>query len=403
MFLKKIISRVLIFLIVAIPYLPLFGEIDRIASQWAILSGISFISILILFIYNEIDNPKILYSRPIIYYSLFLLFGLISFTSSINLVESLVEFFRYLSVLLLLIVLPTLTIRFNNSYFLIILLLFFSVIDIIGIFLQNNYGLPLIGFTGNKNIASASLILKSNSILFLLYKYNNIYIKIFSYIFLTLTYIVILLIGSKAGVITSIIINLIILLIFILFHQKFQKNLIYILAFITSILVSNLYNSNFQTALTDTVNYTNDPGSTDRLKYYTQALQSFTESPFFGVGLGNWKIKASKYDSNEMNEYIVQYHTHNDYLQLLAEVGIGVIFYILFIISIFKILYDILKRENILFSNQSSIFILTFLGIVVYFIDSNLNFPAARVVMQINLASILAIIISLNQNGNSFK
>lgn len=403
MFLKKIISRVLIFLIVAIPYLPLFGEIDRIASQWAILSGISFISILILFIYNEIDNPKILYSRPIIYYSLFLLFGLISFTSSINLVESLVEFFRYLSVLLLLIVLPTLTIRFNNSYFLIILLLFFSVIDIIGIFLQNNYGLPLIGFTGNKNIASASLILKSNSILFLLYKYNNIYIKIFSYIFLTLTYIVILLIGSKAGVITSIIINLIILLIFILFHQKFQKNLIYILAFITSILVSNLYNSNFQTALTDTVNYTNDPGSTDRLKYYTQALQSFTESPFFGVGLGNWKIKATKYDSNEMNEYIVQYHTHNDYLQLLAEVGIGVIFYILFIISIFKILYVILKRENILFSNQSSIFILTFLGIVVYFIDSNLNFPAARVVMQINLASILAIIISLNQNGNSFK
>ena len=68
----------------------------------------------------------------------------------------------------------------------------------------------------------------------------------------------------------------------------------------------------------------------------------FKENPFFGNGIGNWKIISVKYDAPFMKDYIVQYHAHNDFLQFLAETGIfGFIFYLFFFI---QILFFSIKR-----------------------------------------------------------
>lgn len=396
----KVISRVLIFFYLSIPYFPLFGEIDRIASQWAFFSGLNFLSLIFIYFKYEKKFFQFALFKPVIFYLFFIIFCLISITKSTNITESFVEFFRYFSVFLALISLPLLASKFNNKSFLISVLIVFSVVDIAGIFLQLNYNLPLIGFTGNKNIASASLLLKSNAIIFLLYKYKNLYIKLFSFLFSCFAFSAVLLIGSKAGILTAIIITLLLTVVSFFKRPIFLSNFIVVGAFLTSIGISFLFNDNFKNAVNDTVNYTNDTGSTDRLRYYSQAFQTFKENPFFGIGLGNWKIYSSKYDSINMKDYIVQYHTHNDYLQLLAEIGVfGALFYFLFFIYFFWIIYihfkKLFPKENI---EQLIVYKIGLLCVIVYFIDSNLNFPAARVVMQINLASTLALILMTNKN-----
>ncbi len=393
---NKVISRVLIFLYLCIPYLPLFGEIDRIASQWTFLSAVNFLSLVFIsFNIKHFNFNQILFSKPIIFFSLFLLFSIVSMLKSINLTESSVEFFRYFTVFLLIILLPTLVSRFDNYKLLIFLLIFYSVIDILGILLQNSTNLPLIGFTGNKNIASASLIIKSNAILFICYKYKNTYSRFFGFVFMCMAYSVVFLIGSKAGFLSSIIIITILGVIGLIKKFDFRLNLILIFSILIAMLLSNSLNRNIERNISDTINITNDQGSTDRLKYYSQAFQAFIENPISGIGIGNWKIYSIKYDSKTMNNYIVQYHTHNDYIQLFAETGFfGGIFYVLFIVSFLLIIRELYNKWIILNEDLRILLLVSFLGYIIYLIDSNLNFPAARVIMQINLSSILALLIS---------
>jgi len=396
---NKVFSRLILFFLVAIPYFPLFGEIDRIASQWAILSLFNFLGLVFIFInYKESLFKEMIETKPIIFFGLFLLSALLSFVKSVNITESLVEFFRYSSVFILLIILPILIKNNRNNIFLIGLLIGFSIIDIIGLYVQNIQGLPPIGFTGNKNIASASLLLKSSSILFLLNRYKNIFVMIFCILFSISSYLTVFTIGSKAGFLTSCIIISILIITLFLRDYKFKMNLILIFSILTSSLISLNLNNNLEKNAVDTFNYLNDQGSVDRLRYYSQAIESFIENPFLGIGLGNWKIYSIKYDSPNMINYIVPYHSHNDYLQLLAEIGIGSIFYLLFIISIFILIYKTFKNFNDLKEIEKIILLIAFLSMTVYLVDSSLNFPAARVVMQLNLASILALIISVKKD-----
>jgi O-antigen ligase len=319
----------------------------------------------------------------------------------VNQTESFVEFFRYFTTLLTLIVLAILVSKNNNYNLIFYLFIFFSLIDVLGIYLQQRSGIPLIGFTANKNIVSASLILKSNAILFILHKFKNIYSKIFGFVFSFFVYGAVILIGSKAGILSSFIITIILLIASFIKKLNFRFSFIIPLGFVVSILTSNLFNNNFQTAVNDTINYANDTGSTDRLRYYSQAFETFSNNPLMGIGLGNWKIHSSKYDSIDMINYVVQYHTHNDYVQLLSEIGIGAVFYFLFIIFSFILIIKNLKRhykENN--SKQLVFLIICFLCMGVYFIDSNLNFPGARVVMQLNLASVIALILKFKEHEN---
>ena len=66
-----------------------------------------------------------------------------------------------------------------------------------------------------------------------------------------------------------------------------------------------------------------DTSSTQqRLRFYKAALNSILDNPVFGIGLGNWKIHATEYDKPFMIDYTVPYHVHNDFLEMIAEIGI---------------------------------------------------------------------------------
>ena len=48
-----------------------------------------------------------------------------------------------------------------------------------------------------------------------------------------------------------------------------------------------------------------DDSINERLNYYSHSLESISENPLFGIGIGNWKIWSIKYDSMNIENYII--------------------------------------------------------------------------------------------------
>ena len=127
-----------------------------------------------------------------------------------------------------------------------------------------------------------------------------------------------------------------------------------------------------------------------RIRYYKHCLTQFYETPFTGVGIGNWKLYSIDYDKKDINGFVVPYHAHNDFLQILSELGIfGVIFYLLFIFYSIKKLFF-----NRLFNHNLNIFL--FGSLLIYLLDSSLNFPISRPISQLFLVALLTLI-SVNE------
>ena len=385
MFKTNTFSRILIFLYLVIPYLPLFGEIDRIASQWFFISVLNFISMGFIFYSTQDTFIESLKEKHHLAYLIFLICAIISAFFAFNYTESLVEIFRYSSVYLGIILFYHHVKRTeSNLNYLMIIIFIFMIIEASGLIFQTFNGLPTIGFTGNKNIASASLMFKISFGYYMLYKFNNVFAQFMIYCVLTICYLQVFIVGSKAGILSVIITTMLFISYSFLNIKKNYITLFGVFSALTASVLNFMLNNNIGNAVYSAMNYTIEAGNTDRLRYYGQAISAFLENPFFGIGVGNWKIYSVLVDAPFMKNYIVQYHAHNDYLQLLAEVGlVGALFYLAFVLGIFyKSLKYITNGKN------QKLFILSICclsAITVYLIDSNLNFPAARIIMQLNL------------------
>ena len=111
------------------------------------------------------------------------------------------------------------------------------------------------------------------------------------------------------------------------------------------------------------------------------AVKSIMQYPILGIGIGNWKIKSIEYAGVDVNGYTVPYHTHNDFLQISAEIGVigGIIYLMIYLIPIYQVL---IKLKNRVLDNLNLVYLLIISSI---FIDSMLNFPIARPVNHIFL------------------
>ena len=139
-----------------------------------------------------------------------------------------------------------------------------------------------------------------------------------------------------------------------------------------------------------------DQSTSIRLRYYNHALSHIYSNPFIGLGLGNWKFKSIDYDKLNVRQYIVPYHVHNDFLEIFTELGfIGFFLYVLiFIYSFISLLRHI---------NSSEDHFLSFIILMVlssYFIDSNLNFPHARLIQQLFFIITLSYIANLKYDSD---
>jgi tetratricopeptide (TPR) repeat protein len=108
--------------------------------------------------------------------------------------------------------------------------------------------------------------------------------------------------------------------------------------------------------------------------------------PLFGIGIGNWKIFGIGTHQNSITSYTTPYHVHNDFLQFGAELGIlGFCSFFIFLFS--PLIYMYRLRFNNEFKFLLPSFLLVFF---VYFLDSSLNFPISRPLIQIQFLFILA-------------
>ncbi len=75
----------------------------------------------------------------------------------------------------------------------------------------------------------------------------------------------------------------------------------------------------------------NDQSTSERFRFYSQAISYISSNPLLGCGIGNWKLLSIKYDSKTMYSYVVPYFAHNDFIEIFAETGFfGFLIYVLF-------------------------------------------------------------------------
>lgn len=385
-----------------IPYLPLFGEIDRIGSQILFISILNFFSIGYIFYLNRqsvfIDLFK---TKEIRYYGLFLVMALISGVKAINTSEFLIEFLRTTTYFITLLVFLILVKTQKDKNFLVWIILITLLFDVFGLLIQNFQGLNMIGFTANKNIAAFSLTIKSCYLIYIINKYNSMFIRVILYGLYSLLIFTLIKIGSKGGIIA---------LVFTLFFSLFvgvssfkkkksllSNTLILVIISFFILFVTKLDNRVYDAFVNTTTQFNQDTGNTSRLRYIDQTLKSFQENPFLGVGYGNWKIESIKYDAQDMRDYVVQYYSHNDYLQIIAETGIfGFIFYVLIFTSLItKFVKRFLKFYTL--EGRSSLIIFVGAALFVYLFDALINFPWFRATSQLNLILII-VLLNFKQN-----
>lgn len=159
---------------------------------------------------------------------------------------------------------------------------------------------------------------------------DNIYIKIFSLLFITTAFINMSLIGGRIGYLA---IFILVFLVLILSYKKQIKKIIFISSLLILAMIVYLYNfsNQFEKRLGDTKsdieniikndNYNSSIGL--RIITSKYSLEVLKENPLLGVGTGDAMNEIYKLAENK-HPYIKTYmpHPHNLYLQVLMQVGI---------------------------------------------------------------------------------
>ena len=242
---------------------------------------------------------------------------------------------------------------------------------------SNNYS----GFGANVNISSFSVLIKSIIPIYLLFNYKNTILKLISCLLIASSFLSVLLLMSRAAII-SLFMVLISVLLFSIFANKkkyFLSTGLIILCLLIGTFSYNLINEKNASNIigerfSNVTNPTDDGSVNERLNFYSAAINSIKDNPILGIGYGNWKIKSIDLNKDIIASYRVPYFVHNDFLQTTAEIGIigGLCF-------IFFILYPIwISFKKTIKHFKFNLDFMIFLIFLVYIIDAMLNFPIER-------------------------
>ena len=395
---KSILYIIFLILILCTEFITNYGAVDKIGPQWLYLSIINIIIITYNLFKNKTGFSDLVFKSKISKaYLRFILFCLISIFFAVNQIESLNYFSRILLIFITYLNLQW-CIKFTSENQILWILTIIFCIEGLTIFNQFTdlfeFGVDfgrnpkLIGVASNINIAGFSIALLLPYALLMQKKLDR-FKKIFLSCLISLSIFSGFLTGSR-GTILSITIIYIVFLIKEMFTKndiknKIKQSLYLIIPFLFSIIISEILFDSMRYSYR--MNQIIERGSSSRIDYYSDALNSFKEKPLTGIGIGNWKLNSIEKGKRHIEGYIVPYHSHNDFIQLLAETGIlGLFFYfMIFILSLYKPIRKLsILKEPILFS--------CFCFMLIYFLDANLNFPIARPIMQTKLALVLAIL-----------
>ena len=417
-------NKIFVALYLSTCLVPILGSADMAMTQILFLQVTNIFSIIGL-IYKEGFKPfvnnisQILKVPQLIFFSLFILWALLSTIKSVNLSES----FRVISDLLTYLIALTMLIshlskiQSKKTYVInfLLFILFLEVAAIILLFLLDisagsfDFGSRISkykGLTGNINIAAFSIAIKLPLLFYKIIKikkWNWSFYILFFFSCFTIVYLH----KTRAAILTIILIAFAFafynIFLWIRFSVYQKKHLILLLIFGAVFAINKPLNIVFKSNASTisrlaTLGSDEDESSNERIRYYSQAFDTFLENPIFGVGIGNWELKSIETDSENIRGYIVPYHAHNDILELLAETGLlGAVLYFLILFSI--VLFLIKRWFSDPEKNTFLFFIAT--SLLVYFCDAMFNFPFARPIQQMNFFAMVGLVIAMFYIDNS--
>lgn len=371
--------------------------------QWIILLVISLIHSIHNIVHYKLNSIKFSLIPLLFLAQIFV--SLLTTFITLNIPETLIDTSKLIT--LVLILFNTYIVIKNDQPirdYIFILIAISSVVESFAIFLTfiENYNLSVVqkagrsfiyrGITGNINVAGFSIAMKLPFLLYYCINRKKILYKLILGILITICIFSISLTGSRGALLSLYVIIFLSLAYYLIeaYRSKTFKKLFNSLhivipfstVFIINELIFNTLRISYRTAQIF------ERGSASRISYWKDAIESIIDNPLLGVGMGNWKIFSVKYGGDQMRDYTFVYHAHNDFLQTIAEIGIlGLIYLIIPVILLITLIKRIIKRKSASFE--------FFLGlsILVYCIDSSLNFPLSRPVVSATYFVIIGVIL----------
>ena len=387
------------FLILSLVFLPRLGAIDIANTQWL------YLSLLPIFFIKTSLNFNFIRSKIFLLYSFFILQILISLTYTNNFSISIVDFSRHLVLFLSLLVLLLLLNSAKFSFYRVSLLVsffllyevFVSLYPFFKFMLDNRFDFSILtsinidslkGLAGNRNITTASIVIKLPFLIYLIFNSRVAYQFILSFL-LFIICLPLFLITSRAALLSFIFIFSVFFLFIIIFHFKKSYSLFFIvLPLLFSFLFSNFIipDSNSQASQRISSITLSNESSSHRFFLWENAIDYITQNPFIGSGIGNWKVESSAYWGAYGNDYLVPFHAHNDFLEFATELGIigGLSYLLLFSLLILKPVIAYLRTKDFKF-------LILFSSAIALFVDSFLNFPFERPIIQAMFLLLLAL------------
>jgi len=115
-----------------------------------------------------------------------------------------------------------------------------------------------------------------------------------------------------------------------------------------------------------------------RAASWDRSFKLIKENPVLGVGCGNWKIAVLKYENPVKPDYVYQYKTHNDFIEIASETGIlsALFFILIFVFTGANFLRAFFKKDAP--EDSYRMLFLPAFGLLAYSFDAFFNFPADR-------------------------
>lgn len=411
-------------LLFVVHFIPDMDGYDNMGSQWLYLAGADFlVTLYILFrkdSYKEAATAIFSNIFSKLYLGFFVLAGLSLFWA-LNPTETWVCYARLIATVVAFfntgILLYGRTDLFKILAQVLSMILLVESIQTISLFLKEvsekdltTVILDLKGYTGNKNIFAASTVVKIAMTLFCIHT-SKIWLKLANTLILSLAALTLFLVNARASYLSLILIALLYIVYCLLVFLKDRKTeqaiyrAAYVLVpillavFVSQILITNVKQAQDQKGGYGTVAERlgsvatfNAEDNQVRINLWKHAIDYTKKHPLGGTGYGNWKIASIPYQRTITNDLIVPVHSHNDFLEAFAELGIigGLLYFSLFICIIvfsYQTFFSKASEETKLAS------VFSLLGFVGYGIDAFFNFPMERPISQVFFVFFTAFIV----------
>ena len=350
-------------------FIPDLGGADVMGAQWLYSSTLDLLVLGYIFIYRSKFTEAItaIFSYKFtLVFSLLLIWALGSYFYALNPIETLVTLARLITTYLIFINISILFYKqniqqvFNVVSYIVAFILLYDSVYVISTFNNNvkiNFD-PSIGSItgnhGNKNVMAASLLIKFPFVLWILVN-NKILLRFLCAFVLFVGTTALFLLSTRSTFVGLAIIIIIFALSTLYFRNKkdIKESLgriaLFILPVIIAFFTANLLIANATEIADDSILNgavasriqsikLENNASSGRLHLWEGAIDYATKHPFIGAGYGNWKLASIPYEKEFTNDLFVPYHSHNDFLEMFADLGIigGVAFgYNVFIIPNF--------------------------------------------------------------------